>query len=90
MESISPNLMMQEATRFVSFRGTAGQNDRIVVVGRLAVDEALGTMRILPADRTDRSELPHSSRNRQERRHWPEWLSPQIYYSILILNKVVI
>ncbi len=56
----------------------ADENDRVVVFGRRAVDEALCARGRRAADDADGGQLVHLFRLREEERHRTEWLAAEI------------
>src|SRR3990170_3804097 len=73
----SRHLVAAPAARLVRlFR--ADHDDRLVVEGRDAVDDALGSRRRLAADDADGLELVHFLREREQRRHGTERLAAEV------------
>ena len=67
---------LRQRASYASFG--ADHDDRLVVEGRDAVDDALSSRRRLAADDADRFELVDLLREREQRRHGPERLAAEV------------
>ena len=71
------DFMMLPAARFVQLGG-ADDHHRVVIAGRLAIDQALGAAGRLAAHHADGVQLVHHLRLCHQHRHRPEGLAAEI------------
>ncbi len=69
---------MFAAARFVGFL-CADQDNRVIVVGGFAVDEALGAAGFFTADDTDGMKFGHFLGDAHQTRHRAEWLGAEVH-----------